>query len=44
MPSWRQIANGGPARDEAAVKFGQEIAAGLGLTVLAALLAIAALG
>jgi len=39
-----EIANGGPARDEAAVRFGQEIAAGLGLTALATVLAIAALG
>jgi hypothetical protein len=38
------ITDGGPARDEAAVKFGQEIAAGVGLTALATVLAIAALG
>ena len=39
-----EIAGGAPARDEAAVRFGQEIAAGLGLTALATMLAIAALG
>ena len=38
------IAEGGAARDEMALRFGQEIAAGVGLTVLATVLAIAALG
>ena len=39
-----EIASGGPAREEAAIRYGQEIAAGIGLTALAAVLVIAALG
>jgi len=39
-----EIASGGPAREEAAIRYGQEIAAGIGLTVLAAVLVVAALG
>jgi hypothetical protein len=39
-----EIASGGQARGEAAIRFGQEIAAGIGLTVLAAVLVAAALG
>jgi hypothetical protein len=39
-----EIASGGPARADAAIRFGQEIAAGIGLTALAAVLVAAALG
>ncbi len=39
-----QIANGAPGRAAAATRTGQEIAAGFGLTVLATMLALAALG
>jgi hypothetical protein len=39
-----EIASGGPAREEAAIRFAQEIAAGIGLTALAAVLVLAALG
>jgi hypothetical protein len=39
-----QLANGGPGRAEQARRLGQEIAAGLGLSALALLLMIAALG
>jgi hypothetical protein len=39
-----QISNGAATRSSAAVRIGQEIAAGLGLAVLATLLAAAAIG